>query len=232
MKQTSINLWKLSEEVRKCFICGLLRKRTFLFAFTLAEVIVALGLSSVLLGTIFYFLILSRDSLGIATAKVSLQQEMRRCLIKMAEEISESSINSLKDMNNQSLNIVQRNETLGKLECLPQDEECVYYSIKFKKPLTWDSSGKISSWSDYITYTLSSGQITRKEGQNQEILVNNINLVKKTTGNGYTYDPNSLGSGFERLTANRLKISLVAEREDTMGRKIKMEIGSIAYLRN
>jgi len=199
---------------------------------TFMEMIVVSVILSVILGTVLYFMVIARDSLSIANAKITLQQDLRRCLTKMVEETTGSTIDNLEDQNGQPLNFVQRDNTKGILQCIPQDSECVYYTIKFKKPVSWNNQGKISGWSDDIVYRLSSDGITRQEGDASAVtLVGNINLVSKPSGHGYNNDPNALGSGFERLTSNRLKISLVAHRENH-GRTVRIGVGSVVYLRN
>lgn len=200
--------------------------------FTLIEMIMVVAIFSFIIGITFYFLIIGKDSLGMTNTQVSLQQDLRRCLRRMADELSESSVNYLKDQSESSLNFIQRDEVSETLKCLPENEECVYSSIKFKKPTSWDSQGEITAWSDYITYAFGVTNITRQEGGIQELLIDNINLINKESGHGYTNDPNAVGSGFERLAANRLKISIVAERDTPLQRQSRVEIGSIVYLRN
>jgi len=200
--------------------------------FTFVETIIVLTILSIVFGAVLYFLVVAKDTFFISNAKISLQQDLRRCLTKMVEELSESSMDNTVDQNNQPLNFVQRDEVESILKCIPQDSECVYYIIKFKKPLSWDSQGAIDGWSEYITYTLSSGGISRQEGSSSPVnLVSNISLVSKASGHGYTYDPNTLGSGIERLASDRIKISLVAQRE-SHGRTVRVDAGSDVYLRN
>lgn len=196
------------------------------------ETMVVVAILSMVFGTVLYFLVVGRDAFFISNAKISLQQDLRRCLRRMVEELSEGSIDNVVDQNNNPLNFVQKDEEEGILKCIPQNSECVYYVVKFKKPISWNSQGEVDGWSDYVTYTLSSGGITRQEGSSSPVnLVSSISLVRKAAGHGYTYDPNSLGSGFERLSSNRIKISLVAQRE-SHGRTLRVDIGSNVYLRN
>ena len=211
---------------------NVVRGRSFLTGFTFVEMITVLVIVSVVFGAVLYFLFITKDSLAIGNAKISLQQDLRRCITKMVEELSESSINYVKSEDGDNLNMIQRDDVEGILKCVPLDEECVYYTVKFKKPTSWDSQGEIDGWSDYITYTLSSEAITRQEGSNPAVnLVSNMSLVVKSSGHNHTYDPNSLGSGVERLANNRIKISLVAERK-FQGRTVRVDAGSIVYLRN
>jgi prepilin-type N-terminal cleavage/methylation domain-containing protein len=211
---------------------SLANTKLFLTGFTFLEIMIVLSVFSLLFGIVLYFLVVARDSLTITSTQISLQQDLRRCLIKMTEELSETSINYLRDENDEPLNSVQRDEEGEILKCLPEDQECVYHTIKFRKPMSWDSKGQISEWADYIIYNMTAGEIIRQEGIIQKTLLTNISLLPKESGHGYNRDPNSLGSGFERLSANRLKISLVAEREDYKGRVVRAELGGIVYLRN
>jgi type II secretory pathway component PulJ len=200
---------------------------------TFVEMVMVLVSFSVVIGILLFFILVSRESLTITTTKTNLQQDLRRCLLRIEKELAESSMTQLTDSGGSALNLVQRDDITQTVKCLPVNEECVYTTVKFKIPTAWDNNGQISSWSDYITYTMSSNQITRQVGTGTpEVLVNNITLVTKPSGHGYTYDPNEIGSGFERLSADRLKISLVAQRTDYKGRTVQGEIGSIVYLRN
>ncbi len=205
-----------------------MRRKTF----TLIEVIISIVLITIILGIAFSALTAVKDSLLAINSQVTLSQDLRRALRTMTEELSESAATQVKDENEQSLNLVQKSAGGDVLECLPQDQECVYSVIKFKKPQTW-SSGEISQWSDYITYSLTSQGITRQVGlEDPEELVSNITLVEKSASASYSNDPNSSGSGIENIGANKLKISLLAQREGYFSRQIEVEIGGIVYLRN
>ncbi|MCP4653379.1 MAG: prepilin-type N-terminal cleavage/methylation domain-containing protein [Candidatus Omnitrophica bacterium] len=200
--------------------------------FTFLEVIIALGLSTVFFGIVLYFLIANKDSISISNTQISLHQDLRRCLLKMTDELSESTINKISDLNDNSLNLIQRDVDNSCVKCLPSSEECVYYTIRFKTPTGRNANGEINSWSSDIIYTLSPNQITRQDAIATTVLVDNITLVTRTAGNGYANDPNSFGSGFERLASNRIKISLAAERQSLTKRSVRLKIGTIVYLRN
>ena len=203
-------------------------------ALSLVEVLIVVGIFSFIFGIVLYFLVVARDNFGITNTQLTLQQDLRRCLRRMERELSSSSSVYLKDENDQSLNLVQKDENEGILKCAPTNQECVYTTIKFKVPLSWDSSGQISEWSSDISYIIdvSGGRIIRREGSEDTVLVSDIDLVEKSSGHGYTHDPNSLGCGFENLGAGRVKISLIGERSSLLRRRIRVEMGTIVYLRN
>jgi len=201
---------------------------------TLIEILIVTAIFSSIFGIILYFLITARDSFGITNTQLTLQQDLRRCLERMRRELSSSSLTYLKDGNGHSLNLVQKDQDTGILKCAPTDQECVYTTITFKIPLSWGDNGEITSWSEDISYIIDpeGRRITRREGSQDTILATAIDLVEKESGHGYEHDPNSRGCGFENLGARRLKISLVGERESTMRRRIRVEMGTIVYLRN
>jgi prepilin-type N-terminal cleavage/methylation domain-containing protein len=202
-------------------------------AFTLIEVMVVTSLFALVFGSVLYFTVIARESWSLNTTQVSLQQDLRRTIAKMTEELAESSTSSLVDASNSTLNIIQRDDILNIIQCIPSNQECVYKTVRFRLPTSRDSSGKVNSWSNYITYAMTDNAVTRQEGAGSaETILSNILLVNKSSGNGYTSDPNSFGSSFERMPSGRVKISLAVERKSPAGKNIKMKFGTIVCLRN
>ncbi|MCF7878790.1 MAG: prepilin-type N-terminal cleavage/methylation domain-containing protein [Candidatus Omnitrophica bacterium] len=208
-------------------------KRVNKDSFTLVEVMVVLAILSLVFGIILYFLIVGEENLSIIDTRVTLQQGLRRCMRQISDDLSDSTMTTIVDDNDQPFNLVTKDASSGELECLPSGSECVYYTIKFKKPQSRDGNGEVDSWSNYIYYNLNSNSITKTESGNTTVLLDDIDLIEKSSSADYTHDPNLNGSGFLKLGgANQIKIILVAEKENARGRNIRIKVGRIIHLRN
>lgn len=207
-------------------------KMKFLTGFTLVEVMVVMAILSLAFGTILYFLIVGEENLSIIDTKVTFQQGLRRCMRQISDDLSDSAMTTVVNQNDQSFNLVTKDASSGELECLPSGSECVYYTIKFKKPQSRDSNGEVGSWSNYVSYNLNSNSITRTEAGNTTVLLDGIGLIEKSSSADYLHDPNLEGSGFLKLAEANIKIVLVAEKENARGRNIRIKVGRIIHLRN
>lgn len=205
---------------------------------TLVETILAVSIFFVIFGIVTSFMIAGREYFLGVSAQISLQQELRRGLRRMADDLSGSSFEYVEDSSGDSLNLVRQEEVSPGtyvLKCSPADEECVYDSVTFKKPTNW-MDGEPSQWSSDIVYTLTSDGMER----NGVKIINNVSWVNKTDspdydGDGspdYIHDPNAYGTGIEKISAKQVKISLVAERNYYKNRTVEKEISGIIYLRN
>jgi type II secretory pathway component PulJ len=205
---------------------------------TLIETLLAVSIFFLIFGAVLSFMVMGKEYFLGVSAQIELQQDLRRGLRFMANDLSESSLQYLKDGSGNSLNLVRQEQLANGtyvLKCSPVDEECVYSTIRFKTPTNW-TDGVPSQWSSYINYTFTSDGLER-EGS---LIVSNVTWINKSVsadydGNGfpdYAHDPNAYGSGIEKISTKQIKISLVAERGYYKNRTVEKEISGIIYLRN
>jgi prepilin-type N-terminal cleavage/methylation domain-containing protein len=94
-------------------------------SFTLIEVMVVVAIFSLVFGIILYFLVVGEENLSIVNTKVTLQQDLRRTLRIMTEELSQASSCGLENGNKKIECTIPTNWSSGE----PSDEITVSYEL-------------------------------------------------------------------------------------------------------
>ncbi len=204
-------------------------------AITFLELIMVVALFALVFGAILYFAVVAKESWDINATRISLQDDLRRVLTRIAGEMADSTPAQVTQSDGVTpLNQVQLDMVNNVLACVPNGQECVYSAISFRRPAARDATGTITAWTQPVTYALTGNQITRQDGANPvQVIAGNFNFILKTAGHGYNFDPNTLGCGFERLAANKqIKIILYAQRMSAAGKRVTSTFSTIVFLRN
>ena len=120
--------------------------------FTLLEAMVVLLISTVIIAALFMTMTSGRSSWSTADTEISLQQDLRKAIVTMGQE--------LRDSGNAHISCLANGT--------PQS------SISFNVSQGVDGTGNMI-WSTIpVNYSVISGQLVRTENGNSEILANNI----------------------------------------------------------
>ncbi len=120
-------------------------------SFTLAEIIVCIGIIFVIIGAIFYIFKAGREFISTASLRLELLSDARNALRFMEREIIASRVSFLS---------------------IPADDN-FYNSLTFKVPQSIDENGDIT-WSEDITYSLNGGNLIRTQQDNTQIIMSDV----------------------------------------------------------
>ncbi|MBI5873879.1 MAG: prepilin-type N-terminal cleavage/methylation domain-containing protein [Candidatus Omnitrophica bacterium] len=120
--------------------------------FTLIEVLVVVFLASIIFSALFMVMSSGRTTWYSADTQISLQQEMRKAMRQIADDMRQSGISQIS---------------------IPADST-TYSSISFNVSEGAGASGVINWSSSPINFSLSGGQIIRTDGSTTRVLANNI----------------------------------------------------------
>lgn len=131
-------------------------ERSSLTGFTLLELMVVLLIVTVLGVALVATMSSGRTSWHEADTRISIQEELRRAIRQMIDDLSQSSVNKI--------NISADNGN--------------YSSLSFNVSTGVNNATGAIVWSsDPITYSLSGGQILRVQGSDTRVLANNISAL-------------------------------------------------------
>lgn len=129
--------------------CG--HERELARGFTLLEGLVVFFVATIVMGFLLMILSSTRRGWYSADARVCLQQELRKAMLQIENDLSESS------------------ET--QISCSP-GTNCTSLSFNVSKGVL--ASGSINWSANPVNYTLTSGQVIRAEGPDSRVVANNI----------------------------------------------------------
>ncbi len=123
-----------------------------LAGFTLIEVLIVSFLASIIISAIFMVMSSGRTSWYDADSQISLQQELRKAMRQITEDLRQSGTSQIS---------------------LPSDGNS-YSNVSFYVSTGIDGSGMIEWSTDPINISLSGGQAIRDDGSTTRVLANNI----------------------------------------------------------
>ena len=125
-------------------------------AFTLVEVMISVAIFTILFGACFTVLLSGSDSWQVNSAEMQLQQELRKAMDWLKEDLAEGGISTITNV--------------------PADWNW-YSTITFKAP-SGVTSGAITWGSNTIQFVLSSNQLRRIEGATTKVIAQNISSLQ------------------------------------------------------
>jgi prepilin-type N-terminal cleavage/methylation domain-containing protein len=175
--------------------------------YTLIEVMISLLIFSIVLPGIFLVMNVGRSSWYSGNARIELQQELRKAIAQISDDLKQSSVSK-----------IYLDSTMS--QTFPNDG-VAHHTIAFKVDQGVNNSSGVIIWSSTpVSYNLTGNQILRSDGVNPATVVAN-----KITGLNFTRQSSP-------SLSNIIFISVSSAKTTQLGQPTNASIDTAAAVRN